>query len=494
MSIKLDGQSHLYIPVRGNDKEVFIVRPNNTKARVAKLDKSFFDAFKSNDDAAISNWLNTARFTKTEDSINELKEWINYFEAEDKIDIFPSKKHLDAIISIWEEPMTPLYRGLKQAQTLSIMAAFGIVPRNPDGSDKSHVEIQSVFSDWQQNPDKIAAKFKGVELGDAQNKGTGEEITIPDGVTGKDVVFYKLGKEKGSNDPKIAGFKPEGFKGAVPLNLNKGTSGANPMGITAVARILVDAQTPVRLVGPPGCGKSIALRWLADKLGLDCELIPCSEALSDEQIFGMFKPIANGGIEWVDGQLTRIVRKGEGMIIFDEVDHLPASIQSKLHQFLAERRITLQNGEVMELTSAIKMAFTANTEGHGNLNRKHGAAKISDHAFLSRLPIVIRVSYMDKEVEKRLLKENYGVSDADAQAWVNMVSATRQAVEQSANNMAASGAPDQVLTIRETEAYGELRQIGFTPQMALGAILNGFTVSDNTIYATAATKHGIITF
>ncbi len=492
MKLKLDGQNHLYIPVRGSDKDIYLCRPNTTKARAVKLDKDFFNAVKDPQGADMASWLNMARFTKSEDSIKELQLWAEAFEAEDKIENFPTKAHQDLVAGFWDTPLNALYKGLKAVQTVSILEAFGISPKNSDGSEKTYTDVQMLFSQWQNNPDKVAKQYKGVEVSNAENTGTGEAFTMYDGVVNKDVTFYKLGNTPASSDFNIRGFKPEGFIGAVPLNLNKGNVGANPIGITAIAKLIVDGITPVRLVGPPGCGKSIALRWIADQLGLDCDLIPCSEGLSDEQILGMFKPVENGGIEWVDGQLTRIVRKKEGMIIFDEVDHLPASIQSRLHQFLAERRITLQNGEIIELTPAIKLAFTANTEGHGNLNRKHGAAKISDHAFLSRLPIVFRVTYMPKEVEKKLLTERYGVPDTEAQAWVNLAAAARLAIDQASVNMAMSGAPDQVLTIRETQAYGELRKIGFPPTIALGAVLNGFNASDNTIYATAATKHGLI--
>jgi hypothetical protein len=360
--------------------------------------------------------------------------------------------------------------GLRDKAVRGIYETMGYSTEGLGVSVQSGATLKAQIAEWAVDP----VKYDKNRLGDTID--TGLTLTT-DGTTFKvedcvnqTVVWPTLGNVEDNQDD-LKAFDPRGFTGWSTPHPDRQIR----LGINHLLLMLTKSKQNIRLVGPPGSGKSAVLRYCGLKLKIQTELIPCSAALTEDQVFGMFTIGKDKEIKWTDGQLTRVARMGKGLVIFDEIDHL------------AERRVTLQNGEILTLPKEVMIAATANTTGHGNLNRRHHAAKVADHALLSRLPVTILVDYMPTAIEINLLT-TAGMAQEDAQKLVKIAEEGRRGIK-IAESDPSKKSVDQALTLRETLAIAELVSLGSTLPIAFGTVLNGFTPGDRRTYGEAARAH-----
>lgn len=164
--------------------------------------------------------------------------------------------------------------------------------------------------------------------------------------------------------------------------------------------------TPTRLIGPPATGKTSGIVQACAHMGIPCRIIQCGKGLTEYTLLGE-QTIEGGSVVWKDGILPSLGRNvaadGPSVIVFDEIDHLTAPIQSLLHGVLEGRTLDLPNGEKVIIPENVICVATANTYGTGDTTGRHSAASVSDDAFISRWTRTFTVRYLTEDRERELL-------------------------------------------------------------------------------------------
>ena len=152
----------------------------------------------------------------------------------------------------------------------------------------------------------------------------------------------------------------------------------------------------ILLFGPTGTAKTTLCITYAAEYELPFYSVPCSRGVEESQLFGRYHPTPDGGLQWEDGPVTKLVREG-GVFLIDEANHAPASFTSRLHPLLdARRQLTLLdlNGEVITAHPDFQVIAAYNP-------RYIGTYPLNE-AFKNRFPIKIEFGY-SPEVERELV-------------------------------------------------------------------------------------------
>jgi len=180
-------------------------------------------------------------------------------------------------------------------------------------------------------------------------------------------------------------------------------------------KLAIAAGDTVHIVGPPGCGKSISLENVAMdfklpfvRMSLGGYLDPAN-LLGDVQLCESEKGIVT---HFVYGILPEMAERG-GMVIFDELDQMEPGGNSVF------QRITETDGQLVIKTHDrnrptiiiqkhpnFRMAFTSNTEGHGDITGMFAGAQQQNTSLLDRINSRFFMGY-STHTDYHLMKEEY---------------------------------------------------------------------------------------
>ncbi|MFT4547885.1 MAG: nitric oxide reductase NorQ protein [Verrucomicrobiales bacterium] len=96
------------------------------------------------------------------------------------------------------------------------------------------------------------------------------------------------------------------------------------------------AQLPVLLKGPTGCGKTRFVRHMAERLGLQLITVSCNEDTSATDLLGRHL-LLGGETKWTDGPVTRALREG-AMLYLDEIAEARSDAIVAIHSITDDRR------------------------------------------------------------------------------------------------------------------------------------------------------------
>jgi nitric oxide reductase NorQ protein len=106
-------------------------------------------------------------------------------------------------------------------------------------------------------------------------------------------------------------------------------------------------RLPLLLKGPTGCGKTRFVAHMAARLARPLFTVACHDDLTAADLTGRFL-LQGGDTVWLDGPLTRAVRKG-GICYLDEVVEARKDVTVVLHPLTDDRRMLPleRTGEVL---------------------------------------------------------------------------------------------------------------------------------------------------
>ena len=160
----------------------------------------------------------------------------------------------------------------------------------------------------------------------------------------------------------------------------------------------------ILITGPTGCGKTWAAEKLADILGLQFGMLPCSDEISESHLVGKLLPLGeNLRMEYTPSQFVRCYEQG-GVYLLDEFDACDSNIALVLNSALSNSFFFIEerfhSPKVKRHKDFICVA-TANTIGSGS-NAMYAGRNRLDGATLDRFRAgIVRADYSAK-VENRL--------------------------------------------------------------------------------------------
>ena len=123
--------------------------------------------------------------------------------------------------------------------------------------------------------------------------------------------------------------------------------------------LLLDANIPVWLQGPPGTSKSTIAHQAADALGIPLHTVACHELMSRTDLFGFE----------LNGRTTRTplwdAYEHGGILLLDEIDNGNPNLLAALNGALSNSRCVFASSYAIERHPDFRCIATANTAGIG---------------------------------------------------------------------------------------------------------------------------------
>lgn len=148
------------------------------------------------------------------------------------------------------------------------------------------------------------------------------------------------------------------------------------------------------VMGPTGCGKTVAAEQVAELLKLPFEHVNCSEGMSETWLWGRQTP---GG--FIPGGFWKCYKDG-GVFLFDEADAANDNVWLSINTALANGHASNPiNGETVTKHKDFVAIAAANTNGKGGTGAYSGRSRL-DGATLNRFAMY--EAHYDRELEQAL--------------------------------------------------------------------------------------------
>lgn len=210
------------------------------------------------------------------------------------------------------------------------------------------------------------------------------------------------------------------------------------------------------LVGPPGCGKTVATEQLAARLGRPYFRVPLDGEMRKREILGGFKQVFEDGVsvtKWFDGLVIEAL-KWPSILDMDEIDRGDPDLQYVAHQVYEGKGVTILEDEGRHVPPNKRFALigTANTKGRAEGMNLYSLSAEMSEATRDRFPMWIEWDYMPADVETaRLLQIVTGLNEDTAKKIVQIAGGLRASLVEGKIRTATSFR--QVLTCGQYAAF-----------------------------------------
>jgi AAA domain (dynein-related subfamily) len=122
-------------------------------------------------------------------------------------------------------------------------------------------------------------------------------------------------------------------------------------------RVLLHSETP-------GTGKTTAGIMLAEAKQYACTVVTLSDSMTASDLLGHWVP-QGGKFVWHDGPISRAVRRGNTVLVLNELDHAGPDVQHTLYSILETGRaaeFTLPNNETLRIPDSLVVVGTMNPQ------------------------------------------------------------------------------------------------------------------------------------
>lgn len=169
---------------------------------------------------------------------------------------------------------------------------------------------------------------------------------------------------------------------------------------------------PILLKGPTGCGKTRFVEAMAEKHSRELIKVACNEDTSASDLLGRYL-IKNGDTIWLDGPVTKAVRKG-CMLYLDEIAEAREDVLVVLHALTDHRReIYLdRTGETLQAPASFMTIASYNP----NYQSKFREMKPSTRQRF----VTLEFNYPDPEKETEIVSHESGLDKSSVEPWVKL--------------------------------------------------------------------------
>lgn len=227
--------------------------------------------------------------------------------------------------------------------------------------------------------------------------------------------------------------------------------------------VAMEESENVMLAGPTGSSKTSLFRAYAASRGLPFCLVECNAAMDPGTVIGRTTIGEGGVVEWIDGDMTLVVRYG-GVVLLDEINMAHPRITAGFHGLLSvTRRMSIpEHGETVAAGRGGSGAAQPCLFGSAYNPRYQGTARLNE-ALANKFAMQLDWDY-DRDVEETLVT---------SPSLIDLAEAIR--------------ALDEIVTPMSTNALMEFeRHYGrFGWAMAQRLLVNRFTTGERAAVARA---------
>lgn len=176
-------------------------------------------------------------------------------------------------------------------------------------------------------------------------------------------------------------------------------------------------RIPVLLKGPTGCGKSRFMEHMAWRLQRELVTVACHDDLTAADLVGRYL-IVGGETQWVDGPLSRAVRRG-GICYLDEIVEARKDTTVVIHPLADDRRVLPieKTGELLHAPVEFSLTISYNPGYQSVLKDLKQSTR---QRFMS-----LEFDYPEAILEQTIIVHESGIDQINANALVRFAAMTR---------------------------------------------------------------------
>ena len=194
----------------------------------------------------------------------------------------------------------------------------------------------------------------------------------------------------------------------------------------------IESGKPISIVGPPGTGKTILVRWICSILNRPYIRNTGMAGLEPYDFVGGLQA-ENGSTSWVDGDASIAVEHG-CVYAYDEFAKSSAQV-NMCFQPLAENTNNhlLRYGHPdaakrhLHPHPQFALVLCDNSTGNGDDMGRYAAAEIQDCSFLNRVAKKVHLGYMKPKYEREFVINAYGLSTGATEKIIQFCNLLRKA-------------------------------------------------------------------
>lgn len=186
------------------------------------------------------------------------------------------------------------------------------------------------------------------------------------------------------------------------------------------------------ITGPTGSGKSSLVKYICAKLNRPFIRINMSGDVESASLFGMLTA-HSGGTHWKDGAITEACKYG-AVCLVDEWELMPPEIAMGMQNLLEDGGylyLKEKPGNSIDRTvvpdAQFRLVFAGNTVGQGDTTGAFSGVGIQNTATIDRFTNTIRLNYLDRNHEVRIITSKSNIAKDVADKMVRVASLVRNA-------------------------------------------------------------------
>lgn len=179
----------------------------------------------------------------------------------------------------------------------------------------------------------------------------------------------------------------------------------------------------ILLLGPTGCGKTLAAQTVAKVIGKENKFFYFNLGATQDaraSLIGNTHFDKSTGTFFKESSFVKAIRTPNAIILLDEISrshhdgvNILMTVLDDLQRYL--RLDEKEDNEVVKVADGVTFIATA------NIGNEYTATRVMDRALLSRFPVKIEMSPLDKNSEVNLLKERFNITDTNHLDLLNAV-------------------------------------------------------------------------
>ena len=179
----------------------------------------------------------------------------------------------------------------------------------------------------------------------------------------------------------------------------------------------------ILLLGPTGCGKTLAAQTVAKVVGKENKFFYFNLGATQDaraSLIGNTHFDKSSGTFFKESSFVKAIRTPNAIILLDEISrshhdgvNILMTVLDDLQRYL--RLDEKEDSEIVKVADGVTFIATA------NVGNEYTATRVMDRALLSRFPVKIEMTPLDRESEFNLLKSRFDITDADKLDLLNSV-------------------------------------------------------------------------